>query len=134
MQWRADIGRLFFQAALGRSGRGQLDFHVDFGTAQFLNKQFFVGGVGYIYNQLEPDVGSAPFLGEVKSRVYGIGPQIGYLFQAAPGVQGLLAVKGYYEFDARDRPHGWNTWVTLNLAQADTTETKPVTTQRPVLR
>ena len=36
-----------------------IDFHVDFGAAQFLNKQFFVGAVGYIYNQFTADNGSA---------------------------------------------------------------------------
>ncbi len=40
----------------------------------------------------------------MKSRVFGIGPQMGYIFQAAPGVQGYLNFKGYYEFDAQDRP------------------------------
>jgi hypothetical protein len=109
-----------------------VDYHVDFGAAQFLNKQFFVGAVGYIYNQFTADQGSPAFLGDVKSRVYGIGPQIGYLFQAAPGIAGLLAVKGYYEFDARDRPEGWNVWLTLNLSPAAPQEQTPVSKPRPV--
>jgi hypothetical protein len=107
-----------------------IDYHIDFGAAQFLNKQFFVGAVGYIYNQFTADQGSPAFLGEVKSRVYGIGPQLGYLFQAAPGVAGLLAVKSYFEFDAHDRPEGWNVWLTLNFSPA-APEQKPVTTPRP---
>ncbi len=109
-----------------------IDYHIDFGAAQFLNKQFFVGAVGYIYNQFTADDGSPAFLGEVKSRVYGIGPQIGYLFQAAPGIAGLLAAKGYYEFDSRDRPEGWNVWLTLNLSPAPPQEQKSVSTKRPV--
>lgn len=109
-----------------------VDYHLDLGAAQFLNKQFFVGAVGYAYNQFTADEGSAPFLGEVKSRVYGIGPQIGYAFQAAPGIAGLLAAKAYFEFDARDRPDGWNAWLTLNLSPAAPGEQKPVTTKRPV--
>ncbi len=71
-------------------------------------------------------------MGEVKSRVYGIGPQIGYLFQAAPGIAGLLAVKTYFEFDARDRPDGWNAWLTLNLSPAAPQEQTPVSKPRPV--
>jgi hypothetical protein len=108
-----------------------LDFHVDFGASQFLNKQFFVGAVGYIYQQLEPDIGSPAFLGEVKSRVYGIGPQMGYIFQAAPGVQGYLNFKGYYEFDSHDRPEGWNVWATLAFSPAEKQAQKPVSTPRP---
>ena len=64
------------------------------------------------------------------SFVFGIGPQIGYLFQAAPGVAGLFAVKGYYEFESHYRPEGWNVWVTLNLSPA-APEQKPVSTPRP---
>ena len=107
-----------------------IDFHVDFGAAKFLSKQFLVGAVGYIYTQFDADTGSAPILGEVKSRVFGIGPQIGYIFQAAPGVQGYLNLKGYYEFDARDRPEGWNVWATLAFSPA-APEPKPVSTPRP---
>jgi hypothetical protein len=40
-------------------------------------------------------------------RVIGIGPQIGYLFPAA-GIQGYVNLKGYGEFDARNRPSGWS--------------------------
>lgn len=107
-----------------------LDFHVDFGAAKFLSKQFFVGAVGYIYQQLDADTGSPAFMGEVKSRVYGIGPQIGYLFSAAPGVQGYVNLKGYYEFDAHDRPEGWNVWATVAFSPA-APEQKPVSTPRP---
>jgi hypothetical protein len=108
-----------------------IDYHIDFGAAQFLNKQFFVGAVGYAYNQFTADKGAPAFQGDVKSRVYGIGPQLGYLFQAAPGIAGLLALKGYYEFDARDRPEGWNVWLTLNLSPA-AQEQKAVSSPRPV--
>jgi hypothetical protein len=109
-----------------------VDYHLDWGAAQFLNKQFYVGAVGYVYNQFTADQGSPAFLGDVKSRVYGVGPQIGYLFQAAPGIAGLLAFKTYFEFDARDRPDGWNAWLTLNLSPAAPQEQTPVSKPRPV--
>lgn len=109
-----------------------IDYHIDFGAAQFLNKQFYVGAVGYIYNQFTADQGSAPILGEVNSRVYGIGPQIGYLFPVAPGITGLISGKAYFEFDSRDRPDGWNAWLTLNLSPSAPEEKKPVSTPRPV--
>lgn len=95
--------------------RNGLDFHVDLAAAQFLNKQFFVGAVGYIYQQLTPDSGQPAFLGSFESRVFGVGPQIGYLFPAG-NMQGYLNLKGYYEFEAQNRPEGWNVWATLSLS------------------
>lgn len=91
-----------------------LDLHVDLAAAQFLSKQFFVGAVGYVYQQLMPDTGQPAFLGSFESRVFGVGPQIGYLFPAG-NMQGYLNLKGYYEFEAQNRPEGWNVWLTLAL-------------------
>jgi hypothetical protein len=39
-----------------------------------------VGAVGYFYNQLTADNGQLAILGDKKSRVVAVGPQIGYLF------------------------------------------------------
>ena len=36
--------------------------------------------VGYVYNQLTGDSGSGATLGEYKSRIAALGPQIGFLF------------------------------------------------------
>jgi hypothetical protein len=110
--------------------RNGVDYHLDVAAAQFLNKQFYIGAVGYVYDQFTNDIGAPAFVDDPKSRVLGIGPQIGYLFQAAPGVAGLFAVKGYYEFDNHYRADGWNVWVTLNLSPA-APEQKPVSTPRP---
>src|ERR1700704_1341134 len=52
-----------------------VDFHLDMAAAQFLSKQVFVGAVGYVYDQLSADRGSAPILGPIESRVFGVGPQ-----------------------------------------------------------
>jgi hypothetical protein len=76
--------------------------------------QFFVGAVGYVYQQLTPDTGQPAFLGSFESRVFGVGPQVGYLFPAG-NMQGYLNLKGYYEFEAQNRPEGWNVWLTLAL-------------------
>ncbi len=92
-----------------------LDFHVDLAAAQFLSKQFFVGAVGYVYQQLTPDTGQPAFLGNFESRVFGAGPQVGFLFPAG-NMQGYLNLKGYYEFDAKNRPEGWNVWATFSLS------------------
>jgi hypothetical protein len=92
-----------------------IDFHVDWGASQFLSKQVFVGLVGYLYQQVTDDFGQNPILGGFRSRVVGIGPQIGYLFPVGD-MQGYLNLKGYGEFDAANRPAGWNTWLTFSIS------------------
>jgi hypothetical protein len=94
-----------------------VDFHLDGAFSQFLSKQFFVGIVGYTYQQVTADSGAHPILGDFKSRVSGIGPQIGYLFPVG-NMQGYLNLKGYKEFDAANRPEGWNAWVTFAISPA----------------
>jgi hypothetical protein len=94
-----------------------IDFHLDLAASQFLSKQLFVGPVGYVYQQLTPDRGSAPILGPIESRVFGVGPQLGYLFPVG-NMQGYLNAKAYFEFDSHDRPSGWNTWLTFSISPA----------------
>jgi hypothetical protein len=88
-----------------------------------------VGVVGYAYQQLTADSGQPAILGDFKSRVFGIGPQLGYVFPAADSVQGFLGLKGYYEFGAENRPEGWNAWVTLAFSPAE----KPKAPSRPMI-
>jgi hypothetical protein len=99
-----------------------IDFHVDWGASQFLSKQVFVGLVGYGYQQITDDFGQHPILGGFRSRVVGIGPQIGYLFPVGD-MQGYLNLKGYGEFDAANRPSGWNTWLTFSISPMAPTST-----------
>lgn len=92
-----------------------IDWHLDWGASQFLTKQLQVGLVGYIYDQLTPDSGCAPILCPFKSRVLGVGPQIGYLFPVGD-LQGYLNLKGYKEFDNANRPDGYNVWLTFSIS------------------
>ena len=94
-----------------------IDFHLDWGAAQFLSKQVFVGLVGYVYDQITPDSGCAPILCPFESRVIGIGPQFGYIFPVGT-MQGYFNIKGYGEFDNNARPDGWNLWLTFSLSPA----------------
>lgn len=94
-----------------------VDLHLDWGASQFLTKQLHVGLVGYFYNQLTGDSGAGNRVGDFKSRVIGIGPQIGYIFPVGDH-QGYLNFKGYKEFDASHRPEGWNAWVTFVISPA----------------
>ena len=99
-------------------------------VATVIGALFFVGLVGYAYQQLTADSGQLAILGDFKSRVFGIGPQVGYVFPAANGMQGFLGLKGYYEFEAENRPEGWNAWVTLAFSPAE----KPAAPSRPMIR
>ena len=97
--------------------RNGVDFHLDGAFSQFLSKQLFVGIVGYTYQQVTADSGALPILGDFKSRVSAIGPQIGYLFPVG-NMQGYLNLKGYKEFEAANRPDGWNLWLTFAVSPA----------------
>ena len=92
-----------------------VDWHTDWGLSQFLSKQFFVGAVGYVYDQVSGDSGSGDRVGNFESRVIGVGPQLGFIFPTG-SVQTYLNLKAYVEFDAQDRPSGWNAWATLSFS------------------
>jgi hypothetical protein len=92
-----------------------VDWHLDWGASQFLTKQILVGAVGYFYEQISPDSGSGDHLGAFESGVIGIGPQVGFIIPAG-SVQAYVNLKAYWDFDAHDRPSGWNAWVTLSLS------------------
>jgi hypothetical protein len=94
-----------------------INFHLDWAASQFLSKQFFVGAVGYVYQQITGDSGAGATLGPFKSRVFSVGPQLGYLFPVG-GMQGVLNLKGYYEFGAQNRPEGWNAWLVFAVSPA----------------
>ncbi len=94
-----------------------VDWHLDWGASQFISKQVHIGLVGYVYQQLTADSGQAPILGDFKSRVLGIGPQIGFIFPVGD-MLGYLNFKGYKEFAAENRPAGWDGWVTFSISPA----------------
>ena len=78
-----------------------------------------VGAVGYAYQQQGGDSGAGDQVGPFRSRVVGIGPQLGFAFPVSAYTQGYLNFKGYKEFDHENRAAGWNTWVTLVLSPAE---------------
>jgi hypothetical protein len=97
--------------------RNGVNWHVDWGASKFLTKQLLVGAVGYYYQQITADTGSAAILGDFKSRIAGAGPQIGYIIPMGE-TQGYLNLKGYYEFEHQNRPQGWNVWLTFAMSPA----------------
>ncbi|MBO4226447.1 transporter [Bradyrhizobium neotropicale] len=101
-----------------------VDMHLDWGVSQFLTKQWQVGLVGYVYQQLGCDSGSGNRVGCFQSRVVGAGPQLGYIFPVGD-MQGYLNLKAYGEFANENRPAGWNIWLTFNLSPAAPTPPAP---------
>nr|WP_235913652.1 transporter [Pseudoroseomonas coralli] len=98
--------------------RNGIDMHLDWGASYFINERLHVGAVGYLYNQITGDSGEGARLGDFKSRVAGVGPQIGYMFRIGERINAYLNVKAYGEFAAQNRPEGWNAWVTLSFSLA----------------
>jgi opacity protein-like surface antigen len=99
--------------------RNGTDLHFDWGASQFLGKNVQVGAVGYVYEQQSGDSGAGDKVGPFRSRVVGIGPQLGFIIPVSAYTQAYLNIKGYKEFDHENRPAGWNTWVTLVLSPAE---------------
>jgi hypothetical protein len=86
--------------------------HLDWAASQFLSETFHLGLVGYFYRQISGDSGSGATLGDFKSKVSAIGPQMGFFIPVGKE-KWYLNFKAYSEFDAQNRPEGWNAWVTL---------------------
>jgi len=98
--------------------RNGLDMHLDWGASQFVTKQVQLGLVGYAYKEIGCDSGSGDRVGCFQSQVFGVGPQIGYIFPLSQGLQGYINLKGYGEFDGSARAIGWNTWLTFVISPA----------------
>ncbi len=102
-----------------------VDMHFDWGASQFLTKQFQIGLVGYVYDQIGCDSGAGDRVGCFQSRVVGVGPQVGFIIPISTTTRAYLNFKGYREFDNANRPDGWNAWVTLVLSPAQQPPSTP---------
>jgi hypothetical protein len=106
-----------------------VDMHFDWAISQFVTKQFQIGVVGYAYDEIGCDSGSGDRVGCFQSRVFGVGPQVGFIIPISAATHGYLNIKGYKEFENANRPDGWNVWVTLVLSPA---EQKPSASSRRI--
>jgi hypothetical protein len=113
-EWSAVLGVTYNFINPYTQYQSGIDAHLDWAVSPYLSDRMHIGAVGYFYNQLSGDSGSGAKLGEFKSRVGGIGPQIGFFFPLA-GQQGYLNFKGYHEFAAKNRLDGWSAWITLSV-------------------
>lgn len=89
-----------------------IDFHVDWAASKFLTKNLQIGIAGYYLHQLTADSGAGARLGDFKGRVFGIGPQVGFIIPISDGYQGYLNLKAYKDIGAENRPEGCTAWVT----------------------
>ena len=94
-----------------------VDWHLDWAASQFLSQQFSLGVVGYIYKEIGCDSGSGDRVGCFQSQVFGVGPQVTYLFPVG-NMQGYLNLKAYKEFDAQNRPGSRSRFLRLRLPQS----------------
>ena len=94
-----------------RSGN---DFHLDLSFSPYVSETMHIGAVGYLYDQVSGDSGAGAVLGDFKSRVAGVGPQIGF-FLPMGDREGYLNLRAYYEFAADHRLGGWNMFVTFSV-------------------
>jgi hypothetical protein len=90
------------------------DAHLDWAASKFHGAQLHYGLVGYFYRQIGGDSGAGAVLGDNKSRVSGIGPQVGYFFPV-DGRKWYMNAKVIGEFDGKHRADGWNFWLTLAI-------------------
>lgn len=89
-----------------------IDAHLDWSASHFITAQTHLGLVGYFYQQVTGDSGSGAVLGDFKSSVSAVGPQAGHFFKVGDQLW-YTNLKGYYEFDAKNRAEGWNLWLSL---------------------
>jgi hypothetical protein len=94
--------------------RSGIDWHVDWSWSPYVSEKMLIGAVGYVYGQLTGDSAPNPIIGDSRSRVAGIGPQVAFFFPFADR-EATLSFKAYYEFDVHRRLDGWNGWITLQL-------------------
>ena len=91
-----------------------VDSHLDWSLSQFLSKHWQVGIAGYVYYQLTADSGIGDKVGNFKSQVAAIGPQIGYLFNIGKK-QAYINLRAYKEFWAQNRVQGYATVATISI-------------------
>lgn len=117
-EWSAVLGFTYNFTNPHTQYQSGIDAHLDWAISPYVSETMHVGVAGYFYRQVTGDSGPGAVLGDFKSRVAGIGPQIGFFFPVADR-QAYLNVRGYHEFDAERRPYGWTGWVTLSFEPPD---------------
>jgi hypothetical protein len=117
-EWSAVVGFTYNFINPYTQYRSGIDAHLDWAISPYLTEKLHIGAVGYVYNQVTGDSGASPALGGFRSRVAGVGPQIGFFFPVADR-DGYLNLRAYSEFDAKNRLEGWTAYVTFSVEAAE---------------
>jgi hypothetical protein len=123
-EWSAVVGFTYNFINPYTQYRSGIDAHVDWAISPYLTEKLHIGAVGYVYNQLTDDSGASPALGGFKSRVVGVGPQIGFFFPIG-GREAYLNLRAYSEFDTKNRLEGWTAYVTFSVEAAEQKSAQP---------
>jgi len=117
-EWSAVVGFTYNFINPYTQYRSGIDAHLDWAISPYLTEKLHIGAVGYVYNQVTGDSGASPVLGGFRSRVFGIGPQIGFFFPIGER-EAYLNLRGYSEFDAKNRLEGWTAYVTFSVEASE---------------
>lgn len=90
------------------------NLHFDRSALLFLSKHQQVGLISYFYDPIIDICKSGVLLGELKSRIGGIGSQVAYQFKIDKQKHYLI-LRGYKEFDTKNPSEGWNASVALTM-------------------
>lgn len=93
-----------------------VDGHLDVGASWAVLDPFYIGAAGYAYQQLLGDQYAPADLGTHLSRVFGVGPQLGWSFQTG-NLEIDVNIRAYGEFAAENRPQGYTAWFAVTLQQ-----------------
>lgn len=95
-----------------------IDSHLDWGASRWISKNWQLGVAGYGYYQLTGDSGSGDEVGENRSRVAAIGPELGYQHSWKTGSL-YVSLRGYQEFWASNRNQGQSVFLEAAYSWAD---------------
>jgi hypothetical protein len=125
-EWTAVVGFTYNFINPYTQYQSGIDAHLDWAISPYVTDTMHIGAVGYFYNQVTGDSGPGATLGAFKSRVTGIGPQIGFFFPVGDR-EGTLNFRAYYEFNAKNRLEGWTGYITFSVEAPEPKATRTAT-------
>jgi hypothetical protein len=125
-EWSAVVGFTYNFINPYTQYQSGIDAHLDWAISPYVTDTMHIGAVGYFYNQVTGDSGPGAGFGEFKSRVAGIGPQVGFFFPVGDR-EGTLNFRAYYEFNAKNRLEGWTGYITFSVEAPEPKATRTAT-------